>query len=75
MTRDFVLKWIERGLLAIGVVLAAWCAAVLVEARFHQAATVSDRLVVTQTAIPWSRFRNIRLAADPWIYRLSPERP
>ena len=52
MTRDFVLKWIERGLLAIGVVLAAWCAAVLVEARFHQAAAVSDRLVVTQTAIP-----------------------
>jgi sortase A len=34
------------------VVLGAWCAAVLVEARFHQAAPVSGRLVVTQTAVP-----------------------
>ncbi|HKB12237.1 MAG TPA: class D sortase [Vicinamibacterales bacterium] len=52
MTRDDLLKWIERGLLATGVVLAAWCAAVLVEARFHQSVAVSDRLVVTQTAVP-----------------------
>ena len=52
MTGDVVLKWIERGLLATGVVLAAWCAAILVEARFHQAIPVSDRLIVTQTAVP-----------------------
>jgi len=52
MTRNVVLEWIERGLLATGVVLAAWCAAVLVEARFHQAAPLPDRLVVTQTAVP-----------------------
>jgi sortase (surface protein transpeptidase) len=51
MTRDTVLQWIERGLLTAGVVLGAWCAAVLVEARFHQAVPVAP-LVVTQTAVP-----------------------
>jgi sortase A len=29
-----VLVWIERGLAALGVVLAVWCAAVLIEARY-----------------------------------------
>ena len=38
MTRDSLLRWLERGLLTVGVALAAWCAAVLVEARFHNAA-------------------------------------
>jgi sortase A len=52
MTRDDLLRWVERGLLAVGVVLGAWCAAVLVEARFHQAVPVSGQLVVTQTAVP-----------------------
>jgi sortase A len=52
MTRDTLLKWVERGLLTVGVVLAAWCAAVLVEARFHQSVPVSGQLVVTQTAVP-----------------------
>jgi len=51
MTRDNLLQWIERGLLTAGVVLGAWCAAVLVEARFHQAVPVPP-LVVTQTAVP-----------------------
>ena len=46
MTRTHVLVWVERGLLAAGVVLAAYCAAVLLEARFH------GQLVVTQTAVP-----------------------
>ncbi len=36
MTND-LLRWIERGLIAIGVVLAVWCAAVLIEARFTNA--------------------------------------
>ena len=45
MTKDNVLRWLERSLLAAGVALAAWCAAVLVEARFH------SQLVVTQTAV------------------------
>ena len=54
MKRDDLLRWLERGLLAIGVSLGAWCAAVLVEARFHNAAPLSDnrQLVVTQTAVP-----------------------
>jgi sortase A len=52
MSRNDVLKWIERGLLTAGVVLGAWCAAVLVEARFHQSVPVSGPLTVTQTAIP-----------------------
>lgn len=51
MTRDNVLRWIERGLLTAGVVLGAWCAAVLVEARFHQTVPVAP-LEVTQTAVP-----------------------
>lgn len=51
MTRHSVLQWIERGLLAAGVGLGAWCAAVLVEARFHQSAPLAPPLVVTQTVI------------------------
>ncbi len=45
MTKNDLLRWLERGLLAAGVALAAWCAAVLVEARFH------SQLVVTQKAV------------------------
>jgi sortase A len=52
MTRDNVLRWIERGLLTVGVVLGAWCAAVLVEARFHQTVPVAAPLKVTQRAVP-----------------------
>jgi len=54
MTRQDTLRWIERGLLAVGIALGAWCAAVLVEARFHQAVATreSGQLVVTQTVVP-----------------------
>jgi sortase A len=54
MTRNDTLRWIERGLLAAGIGLGAWCAAVLVEARFHHAVAMRDagQLVVTQTAVP-----------------------
>ena len=53
MTRDSVLKWTQRGLIAMGVGLAAWCAAILAEARFHQTAPLPQPpLVVTQTALP-----------------------
>jgi LPXTG-site transpeptidase (sortase) family protein len=54
MTRDSLLRWLERGLLAVGVALAAWCAAVLVEARFHNSAPPPPsygQLKVTQTLI------------------------
>jgi sortase A len=52
MTRDNILRWLERGLLTVGIALGAWCAAVLVEARFHNAVPVSGQLTVTQTAVP-----------------------
>ena len=52
MTRDALLRWSERGLIAIGVGLAAWCAAILVEARFHQTAPLTAPLTVTQTVLP-----------------------
>jgi sortase A len=47
MSRD-VLRWLERGLLALGGVLAIWCAAVLLEARFTKQLPVAP-LVVTQS--------------------------
>jgi sortase A len=51
MTRDAILLWAQRGLIAIGVGLAAWCAAILVEARFHQTLP-QPPLTVTQTVLP-----------------------
>ena len=55
MTRQSLLRWLERGLLAVGVILAAWCAAVLVEARFHSTVPIpvafEQKLKVTQTLI------------------------
>jgi LPXTG-site transpeptidase (sortase) family protein len=54
MTRESLLRWLERGLLAVGVALAAWCAAVLLEARFHNSAPPPPsygQLKVTQTLI------------------------
>jgi sortase A len=54
MTRESLLRWLERGLLCIGIGLAAWCAAVLVEARFHNAIPIpapTGQLKVTQTMI------------------------
>ena len=52
MTRRSWLRWLERGLLAIGVGLAVWCAMVLVEARFHNSVSVIPPLIVTQTVPP-----------------------
>jgi sortase A len=54
MTRDALLRWLERGLLGIGICLAAYCAAVLVEARFHSQLPIpapKAKLKVTQTLI------------------------
>jgi sortase A len=54
MTRDALLRWLERGLLGIGLCLAAYCAAVLVEARFHSQLPIpapKAKLKVTQTLI------------------------
>ena len=35
MTRTSLLKWLERGLLAIGLALGLWCAVVLVRGAIH----------------------------------------
>jgi len=51
MNRDTIV-WIERGLLVTGSVLALYCAAILVEARFHQSAPIAPPLTVTQTVLP-----------------------
>ena len=54
MTRDSLLRWVERGLLGVGIGLAAWCAVVLVEARFHSQLPIpaaTAPLKVTQTLI------------------------
>jgi sortase A len=51
MTRHTALQWLERGLLAAGVGLGAWCAAVLVEAQFHNSLAVSAPLTITQTVL------------------------
>jgi sortase A len=53
MTRHHAaLVWVERGLIVLGSVLAVYCAAILVEARFHQSVPVAPPLTVTQTVLP-----------------------
>ena len=53
MSAGALLRWTERGLIAIGAGLAVWCAVILVEARFHQAAPIPQPpLIVTQTILP-----------------------
>jgi sortase A len=52
MTRDNAVRGLEHGLLTVGIALGAWCAAVLVESRFHNAVTVGSPLTVTQTVVP-----------------------
>jgi sortase A len=54
MTRQSWLRWLERGLLASGLTLAAWCAVILVEARFYNSlqVPVGEPLVITQTLPP-----------------------
>ena len=47
-TRQRVLLWLERALLALGVVLAVWCAVVLVEAQFTKAMPLPP-ITVTQS--------------------------
>jgi sortase A len=44
-------RWIERGLMGVGVALAAWCAFVLAEARYTQTLPI-EKIVITQTPVP-----------------------
>jgi sortase A len=56
MIRQSILRWLERGLIALGIGLAAWCAAILIEARFYQSAPIPrPPLTVTQTVLPGDR--------------------
>ena len=52
MTRQTMLRWIERGLIVAGAGLAVYCAAILIEARFHETAPLPAPLTITQTALP-----------------------
>src|SRR5688572_18034961 len=52
MTSATVLLWIERGLLALGLCLGLWCAAVMVEARIVAGMPVPDRPAATLSAPP-----------------------
>jgi sortase A len=51
MTGQSWLRWIERGLLTSGVALTAWCALILLEARFYNSLQVPAPapLTITQT--------------------------
>ena len=51
MTTRSLLKWLEGGLLAVGVVLGLWCAVVLVRAHQTQSLPI-PKVVVTQTVLP-----------------------
>jgi hypothetical protein len=51
MTRHSALQWLERGLIAAGVCLGVWCAAILVEARFHNSLQATAPLTITQTVL------------------------
>ena len=52
MTGSYVLKWLERGLLAVGVTLALWCAFVLVEAHRVQSMPVPPPIAVGRDVLP-----------------------
>jgi sortase A len=71
-TRDLIL-WIERGLLAIGVTLGAWCGAVLLEARFFQQLPVTPAATASTLPGETPRATSPRptpIAVGSWLARL-----
>lgn len=73
MTRTSWLKWLERGLLAIGLALGLWCAVVLV--RAHQTQNMPlPKVTVTQTVLSDSATATPAPVPAPapgtWIARL-----
>jgi sortase A len=76
MTKHETLLWIERGLLAVGIGLGAWCAAVLLEARYTRMLPPPKQLVVTQTLpgdagnAPASAHARPAPAVGTWLARL-----
>jgi len=74
MTRTSLLKWIERGLLALGVVLGLWCAVVLVRAHQTQNMPI-PKVTVTQTVLPGDANAPVAAptpapAVGSWVARL-----
>lgn len=51
-TWNRTLKWIERTLLTAGVVLGAWCAATMLEARFVKSIPVPHQYVDVSKSLP-----------------------
>lgn len=70
-TREVIL-WIERGLLASGVVLGVWCGAALLEARFFQQLPVPPAAAVNTLPGETPRARSARTAVGigTWLARL-----
>jgi sortase A len=74
MTTGDLMRWLERGLLATGIVLAVWCAVVLVEARYHRALPVPPPATVV-TALPGetpdaNAHPHASVEAGSWVARI-----
>jgi sortase A len=52
MTRDTLLKWIERTLLMLGLVLAVWCAKIWIVARYTQSLPIPEQTVIVRPPLP-----------------------
>jgi sortase A len=50
--RDTLLKWIERALLIVGVVLAVWCAKVWIVERYTQSLPIPEQRVTVRNPLP-----------------------
>lgn len=69
MTTNRLLKWLERGLLAVGIVLGLWCAVVLLRAHQTQNLAVPN-VTVTQTVLPADTNARTAPAPGAWVARL-----
>jgi LPXTG-site transpeptidase (sortase) family protein len=67
MKDSALLMWIERGLLAAGLCLGVWCAAVMVEARIVARMPVPDPPPATTTTLPVA---TTAPAVGTWVARL-----
>jgi len=69
VTGTALLKWLERGLLAVGLALGLWCAIVLV--RAHQTQNMPlPQVTVTQTVLPGQTTATPAPAPGTWVGRL-----
>jgi sortase A len=73
--RRTVLLWLERALLAIGVVLASWCAVILIEAHRYSVMPVPPPVATRSATLPGdtgtaSVVGHPAVAAGEWVARL-----